>query len=260
MFPIGILTDFYTLPEVAKLGFDFLEIPLADLTRLSDAEFQEFADYAAASQLPLRSAARMLPDDVPVCGPGVSATALHAYLKRAFGRAQKLGIRLVTLDAPRSRRVPDDANTPFAWRQLGNFLRLCQGHAKECGLTVALEPVRKGEGDLLHLVSEATLIAGLLQLDAIAVSAHTGHMGMASEPVSNLRRAGRLLRHVHVENALSRRMPREGDGEDYGRLIRQLKLMNYAGGLCVCGSTTSAMDVAARAALTCLRQAASENA
>lgn len=254
-FPIGIRTDFYDLPAAAGLGFDFLEIPLDALAALPEADFREFADYAAGAGLRIRSASRMLPEDLPVTGPGVSATALHAYLQQAFGRAARLGVELIVLDAPASRGVTGGVDFPFAWRQLGNFLRICQGHARETGVTVALEPIRKADCNLLNLVSEATLIAGLLQLDNIAVAAHSGHMAMASEPLSDLRRAGGLLRHVHVENALTRRLPRSGDGEDYGRVLRQLALMDYRGGVCLTGEAGDGFEADARAALECLRAA-----
>ena len=197
----------------------------------------------------------MLPEDLPVTGPRVSATALHAYLQQAFGRAGRLGVTTVVLDAPESRGVTGAVDFPFAWRQLGNFLRICQGHAKERGITVALEPIRVTECNLLNLVSEATLIAGLLQLDNVAVAAHSGHMAMASEPLSDLRRAGGLLRHVHLENALTRRLPAAGDGEDYGRVFRQLSLMDYRGGVCLTGGHTGGFAEAASAALACAKAA-----
>jgi sugar phosphate isomerase/epimerase len=144
----------------------------------------------------------------------------------------------VVLDAPESRGVTGAVDFPFAWRQLGNFLRLCQGHAKEAGITVALEPLRKADCSLMNLVSEATLIAGLLQLDNIAVAANWGSMAMASEPLSALRRAAPLLRHVRVENALTRALPRPGDGEDYARLMQTLSDIGYAGGVTLSGRIT----------------------
>ena len=249
MLPIGLYTDFYNLPDAAALGCDFLEIPLDALTALTEAEFREFEAYARAAKLNLRAASHMLPPGLPVTGPGVSATALHAYLQQAFGRAARLGVQLVVLDAPASRHVPEDTDFPFAWRQLGNFLRLAQSHAKEQGLTIALEPIRKQDCNLLNLVSEAVLITGLLQLENVAAAAHWGHMTMVSEPLSDLRRAAASLRHVHLENALTRRLPHPGDGEDYARLLRQLALMDYRGGVCLCGGWEGDFKAAARTAV-----------
>lgn len=195
----------------------------------------------------------MLPDSLPITGPGVNATALHGYLDHAFGRARRLGARVIVLDAAASRDVPPGADFTFAWRQLGNFLRLSEGHAKACGMSVALEPLREADCSLLNRVSEAALIGGLLQLDHIGVCAHWGHMSMASEPMGALRRAAPLLRHAHLENALTRRLPREGDGEDYARMLSVLSDIGYAGGVSLCGAITDSFAEDAAAALACVK-------
>lgn len=252
MLSIGICTDFPSLPDVHKLGFDFVEISLAALAALPEPDFQEFAEYIDGTGIKIAACRDMLPEDLAVVGPSVNASALHGYLQHAFNRARRLNVGVVVLDAAKSRAVPQDIEFPFAWRQLGNFLRLTQGHASDCGLTVAIEPIRKADCNLLNLVSEATLIAGLLQLNNIAVAAHSGHMALASEPLSALRRAAPLLRHVHVENALTRRLPAPGDGEDYARLFRMLNDIGYAGGVSLCGASDQLVDDA-RAALEYVR-------
>lgn len=253
VFQMGIHTDFVNLPEVAELGYDYVEIPLNALAALPEGDFTAFVDYVEASGIRVAACSDMLPDDLPVTGDGVSATALHGYLKHAFGRAQRLGAKVIVLDGAMSRQVPADGDFPFAWRQLGNFLRLLQGHARDCGLTVALEPLRKADCSLLNLVSEATLIAGLLQLDRIAVCANSGSMGMASEPLSALRRAAPLLKHVRVENALTRALPRPGDGEDYARLIETLDDIGYGGGITLAGTISERFAEDARVALEYMR-------
>ena len=250
---IGICTDFVNLPEVARLGFDYVELSLADVAALPEADFIELADWVDAAGIQVRACRDMLPDDLAVTGPGVNATALHGYLRHALGRARRLGVKAVVLDAAKSRAVSDDGDFPFAWRQLGNFLRLTQGHAKESGITVALEPLRKADCSLMNLVSEATLIAGLLQLSNIAVAAHWGHMSMASEPMGALWKAGPLLRHIHLENALTRRLPSPGDGEDYARMLSPLNVMGYAGGISLCGTITEKFIKEAAGALAHIR-------
>lgn len=254
MYSIGICTDLMNLPEVIDLGYDYVELPLDALSALTEREFTELADYVDGTGLCVAACNHMLPGDLPITGAGVSATALHGYLKHALGRARRLGVKVIVLDSEASRAVPPGLEYPFAWRQLGNFLRLCQGHAKENGVTVAIEPIRKADCGLLNLVGEATLIAGLLQLDNVAVTAHWGHMAMASEPLSALRRAAPLLRHVHVENALTRALPAAGDGEDYRRLLAVLDDIGYTGGVSLCGAITDRFAHDAAEALAVFRK------
>ena len=255
MIPIGIAADFANLPEVHALGYDFVEVPLDELTALSDSYFEEFVVWCEGCGVRVTAVNHILPGELPIVGPAVSATALHDYLRRAFERCRRLNVRVAVLDAALSRSVPAGYDYPMAWRQLGNFLRLAQGHARECGLAIAVEPLRKTECNLLNLVSEATLLAGLLQLGNVGVAANTGSMAMAAEPVSALQQAGATLCHVHVENALTRRMPRDGDGEDYRKLMRVLQQIRYLGGVCVQGRPGGDFALDARAALLCLSQA-----
>ena len=254
MIPIGIVTDFINLPEAVALGYDYAEVSLSALAALSDAYFDEFAAYCAGNGIRVSAVNDMLPEGLDIVGPGVRATELHDYLKRAFTRCKRLNVRVASLDAALNRTVPSGFDYPMAWRQLGNFLRLCQGHARDCGVVVAVEPLRKADCNLLNLVSEATLIAGLLQLENIAVAAHFGHMAMASEPLSALRKAAPLLKHVYIENALTRALPRPGDGEDYGRMLETLSDIDYGGGITLCGSITDTFIEDARTALQYIRQ------
>ena len=255
MIPIGICTDFSNLPEAHALGYDFMEVSLSELSALSDNYFDEFTAYCEGSGIHVRAVSDLLPEGLDIVGPNVRAPELHGYLTRAFARCQRLGVRVATLDAAAARTVPEGYDYPLAWRQMGNFLRLCQGHARENALTVAVEPLRKTECNLLNLVSEATLISGLLQLNNVGVAADTGAMAMAAEPVTALMQAGSSLCHVRVEHPLTRRMPREGDGEDWFKLMRILKKQGYAGGVSVACHKTLSFTADARSALLCLRQA-----
>lgn len=233
MTPIGICTGFADLIDVHAMGYDFVEVRLNELAALPESDFVELADYIDASGIDVRAASDMLPEGMRITGPGVSAQAQHEYLSRAFARASRLGVKVVAMDGAANRHVPDESDFPAAWRQLGNFMRLVQGHAANAGLTVAVEPIRKAECNLLNLVSEATLMTGLLQLDNVAVLANFGSMAMASEPLSALRRAMPLIAHVHAEGALSRRLPMPGDGENYEKPFAMLKELGYTGGVSV---------------------------
>jgi len=255
MIPIGICTDFTNLPDARALGYDFAEVPLCELAALSDNYFDEFSAWCAGSGMRIQAVNRMLPEGMNIVGPDVRAAELHDYLSRAFARLKRLNTRVVTLDAALNRTVPEGYDYPMAWRQLGNFLRLCQGHARENGLVIAAEPLRKTDCNLLNLVSEATLLSGLLQLNNVGVAANTGSMAMAAEPITALSQAGASLCHVHIEHPLTRRMPREGDGEDYFKLMRILKKGGYAGGVSVCCGKCTDFLIEARSALLCLRQA-----
>ena len=57
-----------------------------------------------------------------------------------------------------------------------------------------------------------------------------------------------------MENALTRALPRPGDGEDYGRLLGVLSDIGYAGGVTLTGSIAESFIEDARIALTLIRE------
>ena len=107
--------------------------------------------------------------------------------------------------------------------------------AEENDLTIAIEPLRAGECNIMNFVSEATLMASLIQMPHIAVLGDTYHMEMGSEPFSALTMAGSLLKHVHVANVMGRKYPKEGDGEKYDELFETLRGIGYNGRVSVEG-------------------------
>ena len=174
----------------------------------------------------------MLPGDLRVTGPDVSAQAQHEYLRSAFGRAQALGAELIVFDAAAARNVPAGFDFLLARRQLGNFMRILQGHAADANLRIAVRNYRRAECNLINTISEAALLSALLMLDRIGVAADTVQMALSSEPLDSIERAG--------------------DGEDYPRILGLLQELSYGGRIsCVCRDDFSFQEAAA--ALECLR-------
>ena len=108
---------------------------------------------------------------------------------------------------------------------------------EECGLSA-------DEGELL------------LQREIYADGKNACRVSGRPVTVAQLRRIGSLLWHVRTSNVLGNRPPREGDGEDYAKLFRTLREMNYPGRV-TCEAPCASPEEA-KAALACLRKAQAE--
>ncbi len=229
MIRLGICTDVSNINEIAEIGFDYLEFNLAKLYAMTEEEFVSTCALVDAASIKVEACNCMLPGEIKVVGESVNAQAIHDYLDKAFVRARRLGVKVVVFGSGNSRRVPDGFDTSVAWRQIGNYLRMVERHAMENDITVVIEPLRAGECNIMNFVSEATLMASLIQMPHIAVLADTYHMALGSEPLNALAMAGGLLKHVHIANAIGRKYPKEGDGERYADIFETLKEMGYEG-------------------------------
>jgi len=254
MIRIGICTDIKNIDIVEKCGYDYLEAGLASLAAMTDAEYAEAFERVQKAHIKVEACNGMLPASVRVTGPDVNAQKIHDYLEHAFTRAEKLGVKVVVFGSAGARNVPEGFNMGQAWRQISNFLRLAQPHAQEHGITIAIEPLRRGESNIINLVSEGTALAALLQLPNVKTLGDTYHMALCSEPLSALTNAGDLLAHVHTANALGRILPKEGDGENYEGIFEALIEGGYDARVSIEGGCTD-FSAEARAAFEVLTQA-----
>ena len=254
MIKIGLRSQFEFVPEAAGLGFDYLELPLTRICELSDDEFDELTAYIEAAGINIEAMYDMLPDALRVNGNDVRARLQHEYLDKAFYRAKRLGAKVIAFDAPRARNVPPVFDFAMARRQTGNFLRIVQGHAVGYDLQVAIQNYRHAQCNLINTVSEAALMAALLQLSQVGVLADTVQMAYAAEPVEALVRCGSSLMHVHTGCPISRGLPKEDDGEDYVKLFRTLIRKGYHGRVSAAADHECTIE-SAKAALDCLKKA-----
>ena len=225
----GDITNLSAVKCTEEAGFDYFEPALGSIYNLSDDEFEETYQKLSAFSIKAESVNCMLTGGVRVTGPEVNTQATHDYLDKAFARAERLGVKTVVFGSGGARQIPEGFDVAQGWRQIGNFLRLTEKHAAEHDITIAIEPLRKVESNVLNYVSEATLLASLINMPHIGVLGDTYHMAMGGEGFSSLTMAGDMLKHVHVANAIGRAFPKVGDGEKYEALFDTLYEMGFEG-------------------------------
>ena len=107
-----------------ELGFDYVELPLAQFAALDEGAFESALRQVQESGLRCEACNNFLLQSVRVTGPGVDVADAERYVIMALGRAARLGARVVVFGSPWSRNVPPGFSGDEAWRQLVAFLRL----------------------------------------------------------------------------------------------------------------------------------------
>ena len=241
----------------AELGFDFVECALNALATMPEEEYQQLLKAAPDFPIPVTKCNCLLPADVRPVGPDVSEEQLRTYLEKAFSRASSIGVKVAVFGSGASRFVPEGWSHTEAWKQIAAFLKLLAEYCDKYDITIAIEPLRRAECNILNLVTEGTLLAALTNHPRIGVLGDTFHMISGGEPYSALTQAGDALKHIHVSHTLGdlsgRIYPAEHDGEDYGELFSVLKAMNYQGDVSIEAGCTD-MRAEGAQALHCLRK------
>ena len=229
MIRIGVCSSIDNISKVQNAGFDYLEGNLGAIYSMTDGEYEHACNIVDASTIKVEATNCMLLSHVKVTGPEVDKEQLREYLEKAFSRATRLGVKVCVFGSSGARRVPDGFNTAEGWRQVAEFLRMADGIAEKYGVTIAIEPLCFVESNIMNYVSEATLMASLLNLPHVCVLGDTYHMAMGNESWNAFRMSGSLLKHVHVACANGRACPRNGDGENYNELFKILTEIGYEG-------------------------------
>lgn len=232
---IGVCAGADQIEDAARAGFDYIELNLNEVLHMDIDAYRAMADQMEKCNLYAEVVYGMLPEGMAIIGGSVSAQEIHHALDQSFETARALGAEVILLDCAASRKIPRGFDPAAAWRQMGNLIRIVQGHAARYDLHAAILPLCRREADLINRASEAMLIPAMLNLDRVGVAVSGYHMAMESESVHMLRRTGSLLWHVRASNALGNRLPKAGDGQDYRGLLEALRDMGYSGRISVEG-------------------------
>lgn len=181
-------------------GFDFIEPTVLSLYPES-AEFAPIATAYAASALPVRAFNVLLPGDLKIVGPEMDTHRIQHYLESALNRVATVGARTVVFGSGRARTLPDGFDPNTAQSQLIDFLQRAGQVAAPLGITLVIEPLNRGESNVLNSVPEGVALAEAVDHPAIQVLADLYHMQLENETLAHVETCAAWLRHIHVADS-----------------------------------------------------------
>ncbi len=226
--PLGICIAPERVPELAP-GYDFVELSLSN-TLMPLEQNSVYAPRVAelkALHPPVRAFNLFVPAQVRLTGDGVDWGLVRLYVARALQRTAELGGEVVVFGSGGARNVPEGYPRALAWGQLVQFLSICADEAGPLGVTIAIEPLNKGESNILNTYLEGVELASDVKRDEVRVLADLYHFMVDDEPLDDILQAPEWLAHVHVADS-GRRHPGSGD-YPLPRLFSILKEIGYGG-------------------------------
>ena len=219
---------------IAKTGFDYVELPLACVMELSEADFDRLRARLDRAGIPASVCCNLFPASVRVTGHNANEANIRAYLEKAFARAKKLGTSVIVFGSSGARNVEEGFRYDIAMLQILKALHIMNDCAYD-GLKVVIEHICRREGNIIYTVKEGCMINDVIRLEYIRVLADTYHMFVENEPLENIYLAGKSLTHVHTASPIGRVYPYPGDGAEHEKLFKILSIMNYNGGVSIEG-------------------------
>jgi|SRR5688572_16045008 len=226
----GICTTVEKSAAARDAGWDFIEESVqALLQALEPDERWTGRERAASAALPILSANMLVPASLRITGPDVAKERLAAYMRIVLRRADALDTRTLVFGAGGARNVPDGFPRITAAEQITEFVRTSAAVAGDYGVTIVIEPLNRGECNIINSVSEAMKYVAAVGHPNLKCLVDSYHFWMEDEPLEELRTAMPSIRHVHVADKTGRTPPGESGQSDYRPFFAVLKEGGYDG-------------------------------
>jgi sugar phosphate isomerase/epimerase len=250
---VGYCTSLKNLAAARSAGFDYVELATTELAALSDADFERTVLDIQSVGLPTPVANLFLPATLKVTGPAIDPQQQATYVATAFERLSRVGVSLVVFGSGGARRVPDGFGKEEAYRQLVEFGRRIAPLAAARGITVAIEPLRRAETNIINTAAEGLGLVEAVDHPAFQLMIDFYHLASEREDPGIIMRARTHLRHLHVANPNGRVFPREAVEFEYESFFAALRSIGYAGRISVEAATAN-LQADAPSAIAMLRR------
>lgn len=206
---------------------DYAELNLTKLANMSEEEFESTKKLLRENGVSAEVANTFFPGDMKLCGSEVNIDAIKKYTEKALERATELGIYTCVLGSGGARRIPDNMDFEQGMKQLDEVLGIIGECASKYGVTVAIEPLNKGETNCINSVSEGAAMIKRINHPNIKLLADIYHMGVENESMDAIAENKDSLCHVHIATPNGRAFPLKEEEYDYGAVKKALKDANY---------------------------------
>lgn len=230
---------FCAKPDQAALvkaaGFDYIELPVNYVASLTEEDFEAVRKTLDQAALPAPAFNLLFPKELALLAPGTEDGEICAYLRRAFERVRTLGGKTAVFGSGKSRQRPESMPYAEAFRRLAEVTRLTGETAGEFGITVVIEPLNRGETNMIHTVGEGACLAAAVNHPNVRVLADYYHIMTDGDHPEDIASKGGIA-HAHIATEGARLIPLTPE-EGYRAMFRAMKATNYQGLLSVEGKS-----------------------
>jgi sugar phosphate isomerase/epimerase len=226
----GVCTDSANVSIVERLGYDFIELGIAELApEQQDADFAPVRERILASGVRAEAFNKFIPKGIMLVGPDVDRPRAEAYIDVALARAAEIGGKVIVWGSPHARHVPDGFSRERAFEQLADIGRYMGKVAAQYDQTIVVEPLDAKTTNTVWTVKDGFDTARQIGHGSVKTMADIYQMYQNDEPLTGMEVAGDYLAHVHVSDP--DRMPPSNPEyfEFYQEAFRILKAMGYSG-------------------------------
>ncbi|MBQ6946982.1 MAG: sugar phosphate isomerase/epimerase [Clostridia bacterium] len=198
MMRFGVCTKPEQLQAVIDAGYDYIELSLMWLAAMEEEAYLQFRKMLEASPVKAETTNCFFPREILLVGPEADHKRVENYTKQALARAADLGIRICVMGSGAARNIPEGFDPKEAEEQLIQVLRQTGDIAQTYGITIALEPLREKETNLINTVAQGLALCRKVNHPAVKCLADFYHVLCSEESMDAIENAGEMLVHTHL--------------------------------------------------------------
>ena len=203
--PLGIKW----MQNVAKAGYDYIELPMSMIMTLSDEDFEKLATEVDTLGIPCDCCNAYVQPNIRLTGPNADFAKAEEYLRVSTERAARLGAKYLIFGSAGAKNVPDGFSHDEAFNQIVSFLKLAAKYCEKNNVNIAIEPLNKLETNITTSLADGAKLMDAVNHPRIKLLADFYHFDLGNETANDLKNVCDKLVHTHFAETLNRSFPTE---------------------------------------------------
>ena len=213
---------------VLASGYDYIEMPLSAMLRLSKQQYGDLKKRVGDAGVPCRGNFLLFPPEMALVGDGLNLEAIREHAKKVLPIAKDLGSEVVIFGNGGSRRVKEGMARESVYAQLADILRTVAPVAEEYSVPIAIEPLCSKETNMINTYPEGVTLAKEAGSAFVGTVCDWYHVATDQQDVTAILQGTDKLFHLHIANPEGRRVPSTQDAPAlYAPFVEAVKKSGY---------------------------------
>ena len=231
---LGVFASYDHAKYLRELGCSYIEESVGDflIPKEGDTRFGQNLSALHSLQFPIWSYVILLPGELKTLGPNANHDAILQRTELALKRAKECGSQYIVFGSGGSRIIPAGYDREKAKQQHIDVTRKMAPLAEKYGITIAVEPLNRGETNFINSLAEGVEIVEAVKSTHVRLLCDIYHMLKEDESPDEIVKYGKHIVHCHIAEKQDRTPPGV-KGDDFRPYLRALKKIGYNGGLSI---------------------------
>lgn len=232
--PLGVYASYEKAEMLKSYGCSYIEESVGGflIPKDGDLQYAKNLHQLQSEQFPIRSYVILLPGQLKTLGPDANHEAILERTDLALKRAKECGSKYIVFGSGASRVIPDGFDRNEAKAQHIALSKRMAPLAEKHGVTIALEPLNRGETNFINSLAEGVEIIDQVNSPSFQLLCDIYHMLKEDEPADQIVKFGKHIVHCHIAEK-EKRTPPGVAGDDFRAYLSALKKIKYKGGLSI---------------------------